>query len=518
MNKPNIVFFMLDQLSTKWLEAADSGACPTPSIHRLRRMGVTFTSAITSNPLCCPARSTIATGLTTRGHGVLDNGYYLDEGLPTFMQALQEGGWRTAALGKVHFHPQFAGLCPDYRRYGFDVTHITEDPRAGEWLDWVEKDHPEHFEAVLATHLALEIPDFESYGPHQLNLRRRIERVRAEFQWADARFPQNTAEAYTLPFPEEVSQSNWITMHALNFLRETPMDRPLYAHVSYVEPHVPFCAPRETMQSVNPEKIPQLVPAEWAEDPHAPAYFKDREPVVPRDWRYRRQLYFADIVHLDRQLGRIMDALEQSDRSDNTYLILVADHGEMLGDHGCWEKAEKHYDTSVRVPLIIAGPGLMHGLVRDEMVQLEDICPTVLDMGGRSLPPVPQMWPYQEPGTHEAVQLPGRSLLPLCRGDTVSDWRHAAYCESYDNVSPTKPGQWARTIRTKEFRYTFYPGCPGGNDQMFDFRSDPDEQRNIVADPAYAEIRQELRDELIELIVLQDYPKTRRNLFALGVH
>jgi len=74
-----------------------------------------------------PTRATIATGLTTRGHGVLENGYQLDPAIPIFMQALCKGGWRTGAFGKVHFHPHFAGLYPDYRPYGFDVTDIMQD-------------------------------------------------------------------------------------------------------------------------------------------------------------------------------------------------------------------------------------------------------------------------------------------------------------------------------------------------------------------------------------------------------
>ncbi|MCX7014194.1 MAG: sulfatase-like hydrolase/transferase, partial [Candidatus Sumerlaeota bacterium] len=114
MPNPDIVFFMVDQLSAKWLEAAVAGVCPVPNVERLMRRGVTFRNAITSNPVCCPARATLATGLTTRGHGVLENGYELDGALPTFMRALQQGGWRTGAFGKVHFRPHFAGVHLDY--------------------------------------------------------------------------------------------------------------------------------------------------------------------------------------------------------------------------------------------------------------------------------------------------------------------------------------------------------------------------------------------------------------------
>ena len=170
-SRPNIIFFMVDQLSAKWLETARRGVCPTPNLDRLAGRGVTFTHAISSNPVCCPTRATIATGLTTRGHGVLENGYDLDPKLPTFMQALQRAGWRTGAFGKVHLRPHFAGLYPDCHPYGFDVTHMTEDSRGGEWLEWVEKNYPEHFDTVLATVWGPEVPGFECHGPAKVNLR-----------------------------------------------------------------------------------------------------------------------------------------------------------------------------------------------------------------------------------------------------------------------------------------------------------------------------------------------------------
>ena len=95
---------MVDQLSAKWLAATRKGVCPTPNIDRLAERGVRSINAISSNPVCCPTRATIATGLPTRGHGVLENGYDLDPALPTFMQALQRGGAGVPGhLGKCIF-------------------------------------------------------------------------------------------------------------------------------------------------------------------------------------------------------------------------------------------------------------------------------------------------------------------------------------------------------------------------------------------------------------------------------
>ena len=516
LSSSGIVLFMVDQLSAKWLEAASAGVVPTPNLDRLRARGTTFTQCITSNPVCQPTRSTLATGLTTRGHGVLENGYQLDPALPTFMRGLQKSGWRTAALGKVHLRPHFAGLHPDYRPYGFDLVHNTEDGRGGEWLDWVAERHPEHLDAVLSTIWAHSIPEFAAYGPDRADLRARIKSLRSKAAWATPDLPEATPLYYALPFPDEVSQTSWITGHTLDFIEEVRAGRPFFAQVSYVQPHSPSCPPGEYIGRVDAARIPTPAPAEWLRDPHAPGYFAGREPALPETWRPARQCYFADIAHLDHQLGRVLDALEQAGRLDQTSILFLSDHGDLLCDHGFLGKEERHYDACIRVPLIIAGPGVERGQVRRELVQLEDICPTILDMAGLSPEPMPRAGPYLEEPAGGIPVLPGRSLLPLCRGQQPPDWRGAAYCESYNSIVSAELGDWARTIRTADFRYTFYAG--GNGEQMFDLRSDPDEQANVVADPAYAGTRQQLRDQLMDLIVLQDYPKTRRDLFALGVH
>ncbi len=509
-----ILFFFLDQLSACWLEAGVERLA-LPNIKRLQKLGTTFSNAITSNPVCCPARATVATGLTSRQHGVLENGYQLDPSLPTFMRTLQNAGWRTGAFGKVHFHPHFAGLYPDYEPFGFDVTHITEDPRGGEWLDWVEREHPAHYEAALVTIWAPQVPEFESYGPKKLNLRERIEELRSSFGWATEEFPDNDAWTHALPFPEEVSQTAWITGHALDFLRELSPQQRFMAQVSYVQPHGPYCPPAEYLRMVDPDTLPEPAPAEWLEDAHAPSYFKDRKP-SDGNWRHARRCYFADLLHLDHQLGLILDQLETMNRLDSTSIILLADHGDLLGDHGCYGKEERHYDACIRVPLIITGPGVRGGQIRTELVQLEDICPTILEMTRADLPAMPKSGPYLKMAAAEIPQLPGHSLLPLCRGETPANWRHAAYCESYNRISSANPGDWARTIRTERYRYTLYP--TGNGEQLFDLLEDPDEQNNLVADPEHTRIRTDLRDQLLELIVLQDYPKPRRDLYALGVH
>ena len=516
--KPDIIFFMVDELSAKWFEAAIDGASELPNFNWLLEHGCYFRNTFTSNPVCCPTRATLATGLTTRGHGVLENGYQLDPTLPTFMRTLQRNGWRTGAFGKAHFQPHFRGLYPDYRIYGFDETHITEDSRGGEWLDWVEEQFPEHFDSVLATIWATQIPEFEHYGQKKINLQERIEKIRSEFRWETEDHPKNTSLAAVLPFPEEACQTNWITMHALDFIRRVPQRQPLYAHISYVQPHGPFHTFAEYMDKVDSSKIPELVPAEWTQDAHAPLELKRRKPFGPQthDVEYCRTCYFADLAHLDSQLGEVLSALRSRGRLADTYIIFLSDHGDMLFDHGLLGKEEKHYDACIRVPLIISGPGMQEGAKLDHFVQLEDICPTILDLAGQNLPLMPKMGPYLHAEQQEIPVHSGYSLRGMCTGGKARSERNCIYTESYNTIDSAHPGQWARTIRTRKYRYTFYPD--GYGEQLFDMENDPDEQSNLVADPNFQHIRAELRDRLLELIIMQDYPKTRRELFALGVH
>ena len=529
----NVVFFMVDQLSAKWLEGQAARACHTPNLDSLRSRGVTFCRAVSSNPVCCPTRATLATGLTSRGHGVIQNGYELDESLPTFMGLLQRGGWRTGAFGKVHLHSHYHSLCPDYRPYGWEVVHNTEDPRGGEWLDWVLREHPQHAASALATVWTTGVTGLRQYGPEKQDLAARVTEIRKGFQWATARFPHGNHAMYTLPFPEQLSQTAWITRHAVEFITGTDPQQPLYAHVSYVQPHLPSCPPEDCLDLVDPTLIPPPIPAEWAADPAAPRCLPLTEgahPERPVNWREKRWCYLADVAHLDRQLGLVIDALERAGRIDNTLLIFLSDHGELLLDHGFSGKAERHYDGCIRVPLVIAGPGLQAGLQREEIVQLEDIFPTVLDMAGIPLPSPRVMEQvqgmedlasaegiYQRAGVADSLAVAaGRSLVGLCRGEEASGWRDAAYSESFNNIDSFTPDYWARTVRTRDWRYTVYPD--GGGEQLFCLKEDPDETRNLAADPGYARRRGEMRDRLLEQLILQDWPHTARSRYALGAH
>ena len=462
----DILLLMVDQLGTRWLEAASKMGL-TPHYDRLRAVGTTFDRCITSNPVCMPARATVMTGMTTRQHGVLQNGFVLDPKLPNHVRILKAAGYRTGGFGKFHFVPHRVEAVHEVGEYGFDVWKQTQDPDKGKFITAAGKS-----------------------------------------EWGGL---------YGGLKDETATQTAWISGHALEYLRSAgKKPGPMYTFISYVQPHSPFCPPASYLDRVDAAKLPEPAEAAWVKDPLGPDCFDTYADQLKRSkasWMEARRHYFADLAHLDDQLGKILDALTATGRLDNTYIIFTADHGEMLGDQGMHSKAERHYDAVIRVPMTVVGPGLAKGQTREEFVQLEDVFPTILEMAGGLPKPG-----YSADSLERAMppELPGlpQSLLPLCRGETVAGWRTCGYAESYNDIFSGHLNQWARTIRTARYRYTVYPRNTG--EQLFDLQADPNEVDNLAGKSDYARIRQELREQLFEKMVEQDYPHTLREHRAFG--
>lgn len=499
-----IILFMVDQLAAKWLEVARQGIVDLPNFDALQAEGVTFNSAFSTNPVCSPSRASIATGMSAAAHGVGECGYELDPSVPTFMQALQSHGWRTGAFGKLHFLPQIKEVAPDYHPYGFDVVHNSEDTRAGAWLDWVRVSHPEHYTAAQSTVWMTMVPELEAYGSQGEDLRTQI--LQAQEQ-----YPESVSEAYALPFPAAVSQTAWITDRACEFLeQETGSD--LFAQISYVQPHNPFTPPPEYVDRVHVATIPAPVPAEWQADP-IPYYQQERyrEPSYDTtDWQRQRQLYFADLAHLDYELGRVRATLQRSGRLDQTLFVFTSDHGELLHDHGLVGKWERHYDPCVRVPMIVQAPGCQPSK-RTELTEHTDIAATIYDWADVPPPELPTRAYGQVTGT---FMLHGRSLVGLISGKQQEDWRESVYIQSNNSHMDPSLKSWARTVRTSRYRYTRH--LADGGEQLFDLERDPDEQHNLAGNDESREVHSQLQDLLCESVARDGYPTSPRQLYQIG--
>lgn len=504
-NPKTVVLFMVDQLAAKWLEVAREGIVDLPNFDALQAEGTTFINAFSTNPVCSPSRASIATGLSSSIHGVAECGYSLDTAVPTFMGGLQGASWTTGGFGKIHLLPQIADLAPDYRPFGFNVVENTEDSRAGAWLDWVRDTHPEHYVAAQSTVWMTMIPQLESYGPDGVDLK-------SEILAARELYPESATEAYALPFPAEVSQTAWITDRACEFIESATGD--IFAQISYVQPHSPFAPPSEFVDRVDVDQIPYPVSAEWIDDP-IPYYQQERyssPSYATHEWRRERQLYFADLAHLDHELGRVRESLQRSGRDADLLFIFTSDHGELLHDHGLLGKWERHYDSCIRVPLIVSVSRGARANRDESIVEHVDIAPTIYDWAGVRPPMLPLR---QREAVTETASLSGHSLLNRVRaGGSDVAGRKAVYVQSNNGYGEPDPRNWSRSIRDARYRYTRH--LAGGGEQLFDLAVDPDEQNNLVDDPGASRILHRMRDALVEAMATDAYPNTPIGLYQVG--
>jgi arylsulfatase A-like enzyme len=271
---------------------------------------------------------------------------------------------------------------------------------------------------------------------------------------------------------------------ACDFIRARAVDgRPWLFSVNPFDPHHPFDAPASHLarylDRLDEIPLPNYVEGElagktqWQQYDHGGAYGYDAgfcyEEMTPHDHRLVRASYWAMCDLLDEQVGRMLDALEETEQLEQTIVIYTSDHGEMLGDHGIYLKGPYFYEPAIRVPLIVAGPGVVRGQQSKALVELVDLPQALLDAIG--LPHSPGMQ--------------GRSLWPLLAGERSPDMhREDVYCEYY-NAMPWHEAPTAQTTMVRTDRFKLAVDHTTGHGELYDLQADPNETRNRWDDPAY---------------------------------
>ena len=306
------------------------------------------------------------------------------------------------------------------------------------------------------------------------------------------------------------SQTTWCAQQAIDFIETgSGSEQPWFFSLNFFDPHHPFGPPPEYLERYRPmmDQIPQphFVAGEldnkpvWQQIDHRNAYntpglypFADMQP---RDHALIRAAYWAMVDQIDHEVGRILETLRTTGQLENTLIIFMSDHGEMLGDHGIYLKGPYFYDPAVRVPLIISWAGTIAGGRRSEaMVELTDLAPTLLEAAG--------LEPY------EGMQ--GRSLMPLLYGEApLDEHREHVYCE-YLNAMPwhRDPAPYATMLRTSTYKIVALHGMDGG--ELYDLRDDPGETVNRWYDPDYGEVRFDMVKLLVDRIALTADPLPAR--------
>lgn len=472
MTPPNILMIFCDELRADALGYAGNPIIQTPNIDRMARGGTAFTQCMITQPTCTPSRASILTGcypsvLPARMVGCVTP----DD--PRFLpRVLGQNGYRTASIGKLHLIPQRAEA---------DAVQQAMDS-GGDYYGFEEVDlvngHGDHcFGNRYSAWLAERVPDWRV----RIEQRRRL---------------NPGLDCFTWELPPEVHSSNYIGDRAVEWLQAAG-DQPFFLHVSFPDPHYPFVVPEPYATKYDPAQMPLPVPPVTASHDlpplHQEVYFnqqgahvrdhvigtppRDYHQHTPADWQQVKATYYGMISLVDFQVGRILDALEAAGLADNTLVLFLSDHGDYLGDHGFYGKGLL-YDSVLRVPLIVRGPGVAAGAVRDGIASTLDIAPTLLDFAG-----VP------EP---EGVQ--GVSMQPVLAGQAESV-RRAALTENDDDFVPMR----ARTLTTRQWKLTYYLNQPHG--ELFDRIRDPNEMNNLWNDPASQPVRQQLIQALLEEVL-----------------
>lgn len=361
--QPNIVLILCDQLRFDFIGAYQKERfIETPNIDALAAEGCRFENAYSPNPVCIPARHNLFTGLTDRWHGFDDNYFGPDAKacpwyLPTFAQILNDSGYRTAAVGKMHFQPE-------RRCTGFEIFQNADEVVKDIALDEYAMDLRAHgFTNVASYHGVRNVLYMQ---------------------------PQESC------LPLEWHGSYWTADKAIEFLNhQTSSPVPFLLCVGFKDPHPPFDVPPTWAHRCDgkiPRHTSSVTPlSKLAEENKSIADLPDEENI-----QRMRELYACAIEFVDYNVGRIVDALRKSGQLENTLLIFTSDHGEMLGDLDTYQKFLPH-DPSCRIPLILFWKDKILPSVRTEFADLNDILPTMLDAAGAAYP-----------GNYE---LPGEPLL-----------------------------------------------------------------------------------------------------------
>lgn len=491
-DRPNILIFCTDEQCADHLSCMGHPHVKTPNIDRIAAGGTLFKNCYSSNPVCMPARATMVTGLTSRVHGVVNNGFDLDKGFPTLPGMLADAGYRTHAVGKLHL----AG------RGGRDVA-ADEDfsfhPERRIYWDW-----PGHWEGAYYK----KFPD-NYFGFQTVELAQgHVHYIYGDYvTWLEENHPgaysqyhgdNNNTNPHPLEIDPDIHYNAWIADRSIDFInRVTSGERrvrggkrvedgerpetgsvqasglspqPFFLWCSFPDPHEPFAAVRKwsdfyaDVDIELPQNTLELSPGSRSETMNSLGLgTKVIDPDLVKECI--RQTY-GMVSHIDEQVGRVLDALEESGVADDTVVMFISDHGDQLGEHGLFYKSIYPYNRHAHIPFLAKVPGGVKGKVVEDVVSMLDMVPTALDLAGIQ------------------YDLPGEVLTPVLEGK-AAPVRKNALVEHERTKTEIGPVQM-RSIVTNDFKLVRYQ--PGGEIMLFDRKNDPQELRNLANDPACADV------------------------------
>ena len=429
-DQPNILFIISDDQRPDTIGALGNTLIETPHLDTLVKQGTTFTRAICANPLCVPSRAEILTGSTGFRNGVHPPVNMPDLSSPTWPGIMARAGYRTFHVGKW----MIAGR-PSTRGYQESLGLFASGKRP-EW------------------------PQFDSAGRVVTGYRGWM------FQTDDRTLNPDLGIGLTYDISSKFANA------AIEFIKRDS-DAPFFLQVNFTAPHDPLLDPPNWLDKYPETSIP------------LPANFKRKHPFdhgnlqgrderlnsIPRkkaDIRRDLATYYRVISDMDEQIGRILSALAESGKTENTLIIFTSDHGLALGSHGLMGK-QNMYEHSIAVPLIFKGPMIPTSESRDAQCYLRDLFPTVCDYCGIEIP----------------TEVEGTSLMPVLDGSLEEV--HQFVIGYYNDKQ--------RMIRMGAWKYIYYPAI--NKEQLFHLATDPNELKDLSNHKLTQQLKAQLREEMV---------------------
>ncbi|HTX40014.1 MAG TPA: sulfatase-like hydrolase/transferase [Bryobacteraceae bacterium] len=450
---PNVLWICADQQRFDTIAGLNNTHILTPNLRRFMDESVTFTHAFVQNPVCSPSRGSFLTGRYPHTTGLRANGQRIRPSEQLVPRTLADHGYTCGLSGKLHLSPCAGGRNENRIDDGYQVfwwSHDLSDQWPGKnmWRVWL-KDRG--------------------------------------VKWPD---PPPKTEAWGVPVDPIYTQTAWCSDMAIDFIRQQRQFNPWLFSVNIFQPHHPFWPTKDYLAHYDPAKLPSPRYQEGELDgkpvfqrvDHQAAYGGTAVSFAKTDDLTHRQItaaYYAMIEQVDTEVGRMLKVLENTGQAENTIVIYMSDHGEMLGDHGIYLKGPYFYDCMIRVPLMIRWPGRYKaGLRSDALVEMVDLAPTLLEAAGVPVP----------------AGMQGRSLTPVLTG-TATRHRDSIYSEHFDSSFLYDPPPMGACVRTERYKLSYFQHLAGG--ELYDLEKDPGEVENLWASPGAKGVRQEMMEKLM---------------------
>ncbi len=441
---PDILLIMPDQMRGDCLSCLGHPAVHTPNFDQIAREGTLFRRAYSTVPSCIPARYALMTGWSPQHSGVV--GFKQKPiKVPTLPQLMRRAGYVTALVGR-EMHQLANATELGYQRAVLGSTYVSDDDYARELR--------------------------EAY-PETKNLRKWV---------TDQGLTYNHWQAKPWPLPDRWHPTTWIIRKARELVAEVPSEQRLFLTASFYAPHSPLFPPAAYFDACLQRDLPSPAHGDWVDWTKLTTRGTNGGHRVLLEGEVLRRAqagYFGLIEQLDNEIAPLIAQFKaRSERAGRPWLVVVtADHGEMLGDHGYFRKCEP-LEGSANIPLLIAGSadlGLRGGQRCLSPTCLEDLLPTLTQLAGVPCPPVD-----------------GQSLVPVLRGETqqVRSWLHFEHAPCYSQQ------QAFQALTDGHIKYIWRPH--DGAELLFDLNTDPREEHDLSADAGHHELLITWRSRLIE--------------------